>query len=79
MTYNQVPILFFYQFVLFGIEHLVGYLPVACVSPLIGYKAPTFLFTNVPGGSQVNLFEDCVLEKIVPIAPNLSGIGNEGV
>lgn len=63
------------QFISFVIEHLLGYVPIFCLNPLFGYDAPTFLFTNVPGGSQVNILKGCLLEKIVPIAPNCKGIG----
>lgn len=75
-NYNNNTIVYL-KFQYFVVQQLLGYLPRICIGPLSGFDAPTFLFTNIPGGPQVNCLENCVMEKFIGIAPNIKGMGKE--
>lgn len=55
--------------------YIVGCVPLKLIDNNLGYDAQTFLFTNIPGGSKIEMFGGCVLEKVVPVAPNIKGMG----
>ncbi|ENN74633.1 hypothetical protein HUJ04_004749 [Dendroctonus ponderosae] len=55
--------------------YVMGCVPVKLLNNYLGYDSQSFLFTNIPGGSKIEMFDGCVLEKVVPVAPNIQGMG----
>ncbi|CAG9760119.1 unnamed protein product [Ceutorhynchus assimilis] len=55
----------------FAAAELFGYLPINLGNEIVGFNKQTFILTNVPGGSVIKIFDGCVVEKVIPIAPNL--------
>lgn len=50
-------------------------MPIPLVNAVSGFNSQTFLFTNVPGGSAIKILDGCELEKVVPLAPVIKGVG----
>ncbi|CAG9760120.1 unnamed protein product [Ceutorhynchus assimilis] len=59
----------------FFLSKIFGNIPMKLLAPQMGLKAQTFLLTNVPGGSQIKMRNGCVIEKVIPFAPNVSDVG----
>uniref|UniRef100_A0AAR5P5N4 O-acyltransferase WSD1 C-terminal domain-containing protein n=1 Tax=Dendroctonus ponderosae TaxID=77166 RepID=A0AAR5P5N4_DENPD len=57
------------------LRYAMGFVPVKFIDNYLGFDAQTFLLTNIPGGSRIEMFDGCILEKVVPVAPNVKGIG----
>ncbi|ERL84174.1 hypothetical protein D910_01552 [Dendroctonus ponderosae] len=57
------------------LRYAMGFVPIKLMENYMGYDAQTFMLTNIPGGSRIEMFDGCILEKVVPIAPNAKRIG----
>lgn len=54
---------------------LIGNMPLNLVRRYVELKNVTLVFSNVPGGSQIHILDDCVVETIIPFIPLVHGIG----
>lgn len=58
---------------------LIGNMPLNLVRRYVDLKNVTLIFSNVPGGSQIHILDDCLLEMIVPFVPLVNGLGQLSV
>lgn len=63
------------QLVKYYLKYGMGCMPIPLVNAVSGFQSQTFLFTNVPGGSAIKILDGCELEKVVPLAPVIKGVG----
>lgn len=55
--------------------HFTGWIPLNVLSDLVESHSHTLLISNVPGGSEINFLGIGILEKIIPLGPNLRDTG----